>query len=74
MWTSVFGLVCLIVAVSLQIFGRHVLNSTPPGPRAWRCCWCCTSPCSAPPSACAMPATSASNRWSTPCRRPASGA
>lgn len=29
MWTSVFGLVCLIVAVSLQIFGRHVLNSTP---------------------------------------------
>jgi len=29
MWTSVFGLVCLIIAVSLQIFGRHVLNSTP---------------------------------------------
>lgn len=29
MWTSVFGLVCLIIAVTLQIFGRHVLNSTP---------------------------------------------
>ncbi|WP_183013754.1 TRAP transporter small permease [Achromobacter sp. UMC46] len=29
MWTSVFGLVCLIVAVTLQIVGRHVLNSTP---------------------------------------------
>ncbi|MFD4837258.1 TRAP transporter small permease [Achromobacter sp. NPDC058515] len=29
MWTSVFGLICLIIAVSLQIFGRHVLNSTP---------------------------------------------
>ena len=29
MWTSVFGLICLIAAVSLQIFGRHVLNSTP---------------------------------------------
>ena len=24
-----FGLVCLIVAVTLQIVGRHVLNSTP---------------------------------------------
>ncbi|EJO29530.1 TRAP transporter small permease [Achromobacter marplatensis] len=29
MWTSVFGLICLIVAVTLQIVGRHVLNSTP---------------------------------------------
>lgn len=29
MWTSVFGLICLIIAVTLQIFGRHVLNSTP---------------------------------------------
>lgn len=29
MWVSVAGLACLIVAVSLQIFGRHVLNSTP---------------------------------------------
>ncbi|WMD20116.1 TRAP transporter small permease [Achromobacter seleniivolatilans] len=29
MWTSVFGLVCLIIAVTLQIVGRHVLNNTP---------------------------------------------
>ena len=29
MWPSVFGLVCLLIAVTLQIFGRHVLNSTP---------------------------------------------
>lgn len=29
MWISVAGLACLIVAVGLQIFGRHVLNRTP---------------------------------------------
>ncbi|WP_246165238.1 TRAP transporter small permease [Pigmentiphaga aceris] len=29
MWISIFGLVCLIAAVSFQIFGRHVLNRTP---------------------------------------------
>ncbi len=29
MWVSVVGLVCLIAAVALQIFGRHVLNRTP---------------------------------------------
>lgn len=29
MWVSIMGLVLLIAAVSLQIFGRHVLNSTP---------------------------------------------
>ncbi|WP_369822761.1 TRAP transporter small permease [Bordetella sp. N] len=29
MWISVAGLVCLIAAVALQIFGRHVLNRTP---------------------------------------------
>jgi len=29
MMLSVLGLVCLLVAVSYQIFGRHVLNSTP---------------------------------------------
>src|SRR3546814_3184217 len=29
MMLSVAGLVCLIIAVSYQIFGRHVLNRTP---------------------------------------------
>jgi TRAP-type C4-dicarboxylate transport system permease small subunit len=29
MWISVAGLTCLIAAVAFQIFGRHVLNSTP---------------------------------------------
>jgi TRAP-type C4-dicarboxylate transport system permease small subunit len=29
MWVSVAGLTCLIAAVGFQIFGRHVLNSTP---------------------------------------------
>ena len=29
MMASVIGLVCLIAAVAFQVFGRHVLNSTP---------------------------------------------
>ena len=29
MWLSIIGLVCLIAAVTFQIFGRHVLNRTP---------------------------------------------
>lgn len=29
MWLSIFGLICLIAAVSYQVFGRHVLNRTP---------------------------------------------
>lgn len=29
MWLSIAGLVCLIAAVTYQIFGRHVLNRTP---------------------------------------------
>ncbi|WP_066411481.1 TRAP transporter small permease [Bordetella ansorpii] len=29
MWLSIAGLVCLLAAVTLQVFGRHVLNSTP---------------------------------------------
>lgn len=29
MWLSIVGLICLIAAVSFQIFGRHVLNRTP---------------------------------------------
>jgi TRAP-type C4-dicarboxylate transport system permease small subunit len=29
MWLSIVGLICLIAAVSYQVFGRHVLNRTP---------------------------------------------
>jgi TRAP-type C4-dicarboxylate transport system permease small subunit len=29
MWISIVGLVCLIAAVTYQVFGRHVLNRTP---------------------------------------------
>jgi TRAP-type C4-dicarboxylate transport system permease small subunit len=29
MWLSIIGLICLIAAVSYQVFGRHVLNRTP---------------------------------------------
>jgi hypothetical protein len=55
MWLGILGLVAVICAVSWQVFGRYVSTTPRPGPKAWRCCWCCTSPCSAWPWACATP-------------------
>ena len=47
MWLAIFGLVGLLAAVTTQVFGRYVLNSTPTWAESlamllvgWNRCWC----------------------------------